>query len=119
MMNTKIMLATTRIVKQSLGLLSLLTGLLSCITPFQPDPVRVDPMLIVDGQITDQPGPYTIRLTRTSNYSIRSVNLLEPGATVVIADNLGNQETLKEQSPGAYTKRVPTACGACRADSIP
>lgn len=100
MMNTEIMLASTRILKQGLGFLGLIACLFSCITPFQPDTVRVEPMLIVDGQITDQPGPYTVRLTRTSDYSIKSVNLLEPGATVVIADNLGNQETLNEQSPG-------------------
>lgn len=74
--------------------------MVSCVTEFQPDPVSIPPSLIIDGQITDQPGPYTIKLTRTADYSYKSLNLLEAGATVVIADNLGNQETLKEQPLG-------------------
>lgn len=92
---------------QCLCLLGFIFCLSSCITPFQPDTVSVAPMLIVDGQITDQPGPYTIKLTRTSDYSIRSVNLLEEGATVLIMDDQGNQETLKETATGGtYQSRV-------------
>jgi hypothetical protein len=68
----------------------------SCVTGFQPDPVSIPPSLIIEGQVTDQPGPYTVKLTRTADYSYKSLNLLETGATVVISDNLGNQETLKE-----------------------
>ncbi|SOD79834.1 DUF4249 domain-containing protein [Spirosoma fluviale] len=99
-MTTKNITNTRRVVKQGVALLGLTACLLACITPFQPSSVSVEPMLIVDGQVTDQPGPYTVRLTRTSDYSIKSVNLLETGATVTISDNLGNQETLKEQAPG-------------------
>ncbi|GAB3551777.1 hypothetical protein [Spirosoma fluminis] len=32
---------------------------LSCVTEHQPDALRLAPSLIVEGQITDQPGPYT------------------------------------------------------------
>lgn len=74
----------------------------SCITPYQPDTVSNQSALVVEGQITDQPGPYSIRLTRTADYSFKSLNLLESGATVIISDNLGNQEMLKEQSVGTY-----------------
>jgi hypothetical protein len=74
----------------------------SCITPYQPDTISSQPALVVEGQITNQPGPYTIRLTRTADYSFKSLNLLESGATVSISDNLGRQETLKEQSLGTY-----------------
>ncbi|MCX6215574.1 DUF4249 domain-containing protein [Spirosoma sp.] len=72
----------------------------SCVTEFQPEAVSIPPSLVVEGQVTDQPGPYTIKLTRTANYSFKSLNLLETGATVLILDDLGNQETLKEQAPG-------------------
>ena len=72
----------------------------SCITPYNPDTVSIPPSLIVEGMITNQPGPYTVKLTRTADFSYKSLNLLETGATVNISDNLGNQETLKEQSPG-------------------
>ncbi|GAB3769145.1 hypothetical protein GCM10028818_04700 [Spirosoma horti] len=83
----------------SLLLLCLLL-VVSCVTEFQPDNVSIPPSLIVEGQVTDQPGPYSIRLTRTADYSYKSLNLLEMGATVVISDNLGNKETLTEQAPG-------------------
>jgi hypothetical protein len=79
----------------------LVAGLMiSCVTEFQPDLVSISSTLVVDGQITDQPGPYTIRLTRTADYSYSSLNLAEMGATVTISDNRGTQEVLKEQSPG-------------------
>ncbi|GAB2531568.1 DUF4249 domain-containing protein [Spirosoma aerophilum] len=91
---------TRRSVKYGIFLIGLTACLVGCITPFQPNAVSVSPLLIVDGQITDQPGPYTIRLTRTSDYTNRSLNLLEAAATVSISDNLGNQEVLKEQAPG-------------------
>ncbi|GAB3726039.1 DUF4249 domain-containing protein [Spirosoma lituiforme] len=101
------------------------TLVVSCVTEFQPDAVSIAPSLIIEGQITDQAGPYTIKLTRTADYSYKSLNLLETGATIVISDNLGNQETLKEQSPGgtyqttslqgvvgrSYTVRIQTKDG--------
>lgn len=85
----------------------LLAGLLavSCVTEFQPDAVSIPPSLIVEGEITDQPGPYMIRLTRTADYSYRSINLLETGATVTISDNLGNQEILQENT-GVYSTKA-------------
>ena len=73
---------------------------LSCVTEFQPETVSLPPSLVVEGQITDQPGPYTVRLTRTADYSYKAINLLETGATVSIEDDLGNRETLREQAPG-------------------
>lgn len=79
----------------------MLMGLaVSCVTEFQPDRVSIPVSLIVEGQITDRPGPYSVKLTRTADYSYTSLNLLETGAIVTISDNLGNQEVLKEQSPG-------------------
>ena len=78
----------------------------SCVTEFQPDPVSIPPSLIVEGQITDQPGPYTVKLTRTADYSYKSLNLLESGAIMTISDNVGNQETLKELSSGVYATKA-------------
>jgi hypothetical protein len=72
----------------------------SCVTEFQPDRVSIPPSLVVEGIITDQPGPYQVKLTRTADFSYTSLNLLETGATVTISDDQGHQELLKEQSPG-------------------
>ncbi|WP_240543783.1 DUF4249 domain-containing protein [Spirosoma foliorum] len=86
------------------AVLLLMALVVSCITEFQPDRVSIATSLIVEGQITDQAGPYTVKLTRTADYSYASLNLLETGAVVTISDNLGNKETLTEQSPGGtYT----------------
>lgn len=74
--------------------------LVSCVTEFQPDSVSIPSALIVEGMITNQPGPYFVKLTRTADYSYTSLNLLETGATVTISDDLGNKETLKESSTG-------------------
>ncbi|QJD79210.1 DUF4249 domain-containing protein [Spirosoma rhododendri] len=80
---------------------------MACVTEFKTDTVSIAPALVVEGQVTDQPGPYTVRLTRTADYSIQSINLLETGATVTIADNKGNREILTELSPGGmYQTRV-------------
>ncbi|MVM30258.1 DUF4249 family protein [Spirosoma sp. HMF4905] len=76
----------------------------SCVTEYQPGNVSIPPALIVEGLITDQPGPYLVKLTRTADYSYKSLNLLETGATVIISDDLGNQEVLTEQSPGGTYK---------------
>ncbi len=77
-----------------------LTLAVSCVTEYQPDNISIEPALVVEGEITDQPGPYVVRLTRTADYSVRSINLLETGAAVSIEDNLGNRETLIELPVG-------------------
>ena len=72
----------------------------SCVTPYEPNTVSIPPSLIVEGMITNQPGPYTVKLTRTADYTYTSLNHLETGATVTISDNVGNQQTLTELAPG-------------------
>ncbi|GAB4044962.1 DUF4249 domain-containing protein [Spirosoma litoris] len=84
------------------SLLGLIAVVFSCITPFQPDTLSIPSSLVVEGQITNQPGPYIIKLSNTADYSFKSLNLVESGATVSIADNLGNQEVLKESPIGTY-----------------
>ena len=80
--------------------LGCMLAVMSCVTEYQPETVSISPALVIEGQITDQPGPYYIKLTRTTDYTIRSLNLLETGAVVTIEDNLGNRETLTEQAAG-------------------
>ena len=85
--------------------LPLLAGIgltVSCVTEYQPDPLSLPPALVVEGQITDAPGPYSVRLTRTADYSYKAINLLETGAVVAIEDNAGNRETLREAVGGFY-----------------
>jgi hypothetical protein len=56
--------------------------------------------------ITDQPGPYHVKITRAIPLSINSQlqtsTIYETGATVIIQDDIGNSETLIEKSSGIY-----------------
>lgn len=90
----------------SLGLL------VSCIKPYNPDTKSIDPIMIVEGFITDQPGPYAVNLTYTANYTFASLNLLVRGATVTMSDNAGNSDALAEIRPGVYqTSRMQGIAG--------
>jgi len=78
---------------------------LSCI-----DPINIVPkenaagVLVVNGLITDQPGPYTVKLSNTANYVTINGNQIRQviGAIVVISDDVGNIEILDEIKPGTY-----------------
>lgn len=82
--------------------LGVIVAAVSCVTEFQPNTVSIPSALIVEGQITNQAGPYTVKLTRTADYSYKSLNFLEYGATVVIQDDQGNRETLTELASGGF-----------------
>lgn len=64
--------------------------------------------LVVDGLITDEPGPYTVKLTLSSRvegfleFSIKPVNL----AKVTIFDNEGNAELLEDMGKGVYQTKA-------------
>ncbi|HEY4652147.1 MAG TPA: DUF4249 domain-containing protein [Pontibacter sp.] len=76
----------------------------SCVDPLE---LKIDDnaqQLVVDGMITDEAGPYTVRLSRSKPYATYHDNwsTAETGAQVTIADDKGNQETLQEAEPGLY-----------------
>jgi len=62
-----------------------------------------DPKVVIEGGISDQPGPYHIRLTRTVNFDRPNEFPAISGASVRISDDAGNAEMLTETSPGIYT----------------
>ncbi len=75
----------------------------SCIDPFTITLSGSQEQLVVEGMITDQPGPYTVKLFRTKPINDQISNTLEvKGATVVIAGSDGIQEKLIENGPGNY-----------------
>ena len=83
--------------------LLLLTGVwASCVKPFVPDIEKYDEILVVDGNINDGPGPYTITLSKSSR--VREMSSFNPyrNCTVEIEDNLGNRTLCLEVSPGMY-----------------
>jgi hypothetical protein len=60
------------------------------------------PRIVIEGSITDQPGPYFVKLSQTVNFD--QTNNFPPviGAIVVLTDNLGNTDSLTEVVPGTY-----------------
>jgi hypothetical protein len=60
------------------------------------------PQLVIEGNITNQPGPYKVVLTTTANYN-ESNNFPDvSGALVTLSDDSGNSEILAETSAGTY-----------------
>ncbi|UCF62765.1 MAG: DUF4249 domain-containing protein [bacterium] len=62
----------------------------------------VDPQLVIEGNITDQVGPYQIRISKTGGYNQLNNFPRISGAEVFIHDNLGNSEMLGEAETGLY-----------------
>ena len=60
------------------------------------------PRLVVDGLITDSIGPYRIRLSLSGSYFNQPVLPHLSGAVVIISDNTGITDSLKEPFPGIY-----------------
>lgn len=85
----------------SIFLLFLLTG---CIENFDLPTVLNGERrtLVVDGSITDQEGPYTVKLTNTKPLSADTIAQVETGATVIIEEENGTSVTLVEILPGVY-----------------
>lgn len=66
------------------------------------------PAIVIVGNINDQPGPYTVTLSQTVNFSQPNTFPPVSGAFITIADNAGNTDTLVETSTaGTYnTKKI-------------
>ncbi len=76
--------------------------LCSCVTPYEVNTVFVE-QLVVEGQITDQPGPYLVKISKTVpiNQQFYKTSPISH-ASVVIQDDQGNSEALYEGSSGNY-----------------
>lgn len=63
-----------------------------------------DPLMVVEGMITTDPGPYTVRVSKSIGLDSDS-SFRDPIAAVKIKlhDDQGNQEDFKEVSPGVYS----------------
>ncbi|MEK6780241.1 MAG: DUF4249 domain-containing protein [Bacteroidota bacterium] len=59
--------------------------------------------LVVDGLITDEPGPYTVKLSRSIKVDdTRPLGIPVNAKSISIHDNAGNSETLNKISTGFY-----------------
>lgn len=61
-----------------------------------------DAAIVIEANITDQPGPYTVTITKSVNFSDPNTFPGVSGATVTVYDDLGNADTLIETTSGIY-----------------
>jgi hypothetical protein len=64
--------------------------------------VETSPQLVIEGLITDGIGPYTVALSKSGSYFSQQVLPPVSDALVVISDDKGIKDTLKETKPGIY-----------------
>lgn len=62
--------------------------------------------LVVEGLITDQPGPYSVRLSHTKGYLDQGRTPGVNGALVIVSDNQGTTDTLQQTGEGLYQTRL-------------
>jgi len=98
----------------------LLMFMVACVTPYYPNVTKYENLLIVDGQLTNLKGPYTVKLSKTLKYSGGNVTLgagvqssaeQVSGAKLKIIDNTGLEVQLNEISSGEYSTVDTTFSG--------
>lgn len=88
----------------------LLTGLLfvasfnACVDPFKPtlDQTDTEKILVVEGMITNEPGSFEVKLSRSVPIDTMVNFVHELGAHVTITDDFNNTFVLTEIEPGLY-----------------
>jgi len=76
--------------------------LTSCTEVIEIDLNSSNPVLVVEAKITNEAGPYTVKLSKSVNYDDPNSFPAATGATVIISDDAGNRDTLTEVSSGVY-----------------
>lgn len=67
-------------------------------------------LLVIEGNINDQPGPYTVLLSNTITFYDTDKVVPVSGGRITISDDAGNRDSLVEFKPGAY--RTTSIAGA-------
>ncbi|MCF8367764.1 MAG: DUF4249 domain-containing protein [Bacteroidales bacterium] len=83
-------------------LLVFIVILSSCIDEFNPQLDQHIQSLVVDGKLTNEPGPFTVSLSLSSSPG-DAVFIPYEGCSVEVVDNTGNAWTLHEQGNGKYS----------------
>ena len=64
------------------------------------------PAIVIQGEVTSQPGPYYVTINRPVNFYADNSFPPVTGATVVISTNSGLADSLTEVSPGVYATHL-------------
>lgn len=91
---------------QNIILILLLLVLTACVEEYWPDlDNKYQRLLVVEGNITNDPGPYTLQLSMSTSVDNPTFQTLS-GYEAIISDNLGNSENLTEVEPGTYQTAI-------------
>jgi hypothetical protein len=84
--------------------LSLLSSMLfpDCQKVIDVDLNEAAPKIVIEGLINDRRGPYNISITRSGSYFNQPVLPSVSGAKVIISDDFGITDSLREAAPGIY-----------------
>ena len=78
-------------------------ALFSCTKVINVNLNNANPNIVIEGIVSDAPGPYHVQLTQTVNFSDPNIFPPVTGASVKITDStLGITDSLKEVVPGTY-----------------
>src|SRR5688572_7471967 len=80
----------------------------SCEKVIDVDLNEKDPKVVIEGKVTDEPGPYYIRLSRTVNFDESNEFPGIDDALVIITDNFSLQDTLSAVGNGFYRTNLTT-----------
>ena len=103
-------------IKHTQSLLVVLSILANLIFPGCQKVINIDlneaaPHIVIEGLITDKPGPYTVSISKSGSYFNQPVLPPVSDAVVIITDNVGTIDTLREKKPGVYltsrTRGIP------------
>lgn len=82
-------------------LILVMLTVVSCIEPYKPEFDAYKPAVVIEGHITDQEGPYTVKVSESADiYYPRFKGISE--ARVTISDDIGNVAELHETDEGVY-----------------
>lgn len=91
--------------KSLAGLILIGFAMASCVDEYWPQlGDNYEAALVVEGSITNIPGPYVVRLSMTARPDNKEYRPL-PGYTVKIMDDQGNEEILMDLGEGSYVSR--------------
>lgn len=79
----------------------------SCISPYTQANETFTESIVIQGMVTDEPGPYQVTVSKTMPIESQAISQTTvpagiSGATVIVSDDQGNSEQLVEKSTGYY-----------------
>jgi hypothetical protein len=77
-------------------------SLASCTKVIDLDLNNADTRLVIEAEISDQQGPYYVKISQTLNFDEPNNWPTVSGATVILSETGGAVDTLQEVSPGLY-----------------